>query len=77
VVAARTWNFGKAAAVHVPMERQFINDPVYWRERAKEARGMAEELTDAFAKQTMLDIARSYDNLAALTETRPASGSSN
>jgi hypothetical protein len=38
---------------------------------------MAEEFADAFAKPTMLDIARSYDNLAALTETRPVSESSN
>jgi len=37
---------------------------------------MAEKLADAFTKQTLLDIARSYDNLAALTETRPASSTS-
>lgn len=33
---------------------------------------MAEQLADAFAKQTLLDITRSYDDLAVLTETRPA-----
>jgi hypothetical protein len=58
------------------MERLSINDPAYWSERAREARSMAEELADAFAKQMMLDIARSYDNLAVLTETRPASETS-
>jgi len=58
------------------MKRASINDPAYWRERAKEARRLAEQLADAFTKQTMLDIARSYDNLAVLTETRPASETS-
>ena len=58
------------------MKRQSINDPAYWRERAAEARRVAEQLADAFAKQTMLDIARCYDNLATLTQTRPASEAS-
>jgi hypothetical protein len=43
-----------------------INDPGYWRERAREALRIAEELVDAAAKQMMLEIARSYDNLAVL-----------
>jgi len=60
----------------LPMNRLSINNPAYWRERAKEARRVAEQLADAFAKQTMLDIARSFDNLAVLTETRPASETS-
>jgi hypothetical protein len=58
------------------MKRSSINNPAYWRERADEVRRMAEKLADAFTKQTLLDIARSYDNLAALTETRPASSTS-
>ena len=37
---------------------------------------MAEQLADAFAKETVLDIARSYDTLAVLTETRPVSETS-
>ena len=65
------------AAVHIHMKRQSINDPAYWRGRAVEARRMAEQVADAFVKQTLLDIARSYDGLAALTETRPASKTSN
>jgi hypothetical protein len=58
------------------MRRLFINDPAYWRERAEKARRTAEQLADAFAKQTLLDIAHSYEKLAALTETRPASETS-
>jgi hypothetical protein len=64
------------AAVHIHMKRQSINDPAYWRGRAVEARRMAEQVADAFVKQTLLDIARSYDDLATLTETRPASKTS-
>jgi len=51
------------------MKQLPINDPEYWRERAEEARRIAEQLADAFSKQTMLEIAKSYDNLAALTRT--------
>jgi hypothetical protein len=57
-------------------KRPSINNPAYWRERAKEARRMAAELADSSDKQTMLDIARSYDRLAVLTESRPASNTS-
>ena len=71
-VAAYAWNSGMAAAVQFPMKRLSINDPAYWRERADETRRVAGQMADAFAKQTLLDIARYYDNLAALTETRPA-----
>ena len=49
------------------MKQLLINDPGYWRERAEEARRIAEELVDAVDKQTMLEIAASYENLAALT----------
>jgi len=55
------------------MKKLRINDPAYWRERAEEARRIAEQLADAAAKQTMLEIANSYDNLAVLTGTRAAS----
>jgi hypothetical protein len=50
------------------MKKLPINDPAYWRERADEARRSAEQLADAVAKQTMLEIANSYDNLAVLRE---------
>ena len=48
------------------MKKLPINDPAYWRERADEARRIAEQLADAVAKQTMLEIANSYDALAVL-----------
>ena len=65
-----TWNSGIAAAVLLPMKQLPINDPAYWRERAEEARRIAEQLADAVAKDMMLDIARSYDNLAKIAEER-------
>jgi hypothetical protein len=55
------------------MKQQPMNDPDYWRERAKEARRVAEQLSDEFSKQTMLKIAKSYDSLAALTRTNARS----
>jgi hypothetical protein len=70
MVAVRRWNFGKVAAVHTHMKRLPINDPAYWRECAQEARRIAEKLADAVAKQTMLEIARSYENLAEITESQ-------
>lgn len=54
------------------MRQPPINDPAYWRERAEEARRIAMELADPTSKETMLDIARSYDKLAKITEERPA-----
>ena len=51
------------------MKQLPINDPEYWRERAEEARRIADELVDAVDKQTMLEIAASYENLVALTRT--------
>jgi hypothetical protein len=36
----------------------------YWRDRAKEAREHAAQMTDMVSKNTMLGIAQSYDFLA-------------
>ena len=52
------------------MKQLPINDPAYWRERAEEARRIAEQLADAVAKDMMLDVARSYDKLAKIAEER-------
>ena len=34
-----------------------VNDPEYWHQRAKEARRLAERMSDETAKQTMLSVA--------------------
>jgi hypothetical protein len=54
------------------------NDPEHWRERAAEARALADKMTDAASKQAMMEIAEKYDQLAAraierLTQRPPQS----
>ena len=39
------------------MSASLINDPKHWRERAKEARAIADEMKDQEAKQMMFGIA--------------------
>ena len=55
------------------MPAYIINDPKHWRERAKEARAIADEMNDREAKQTMLGIARDYVRLAERAEARARS----
>jgi len=52
------------------MPASIINDPKHWRDRAKEARVIADEMNDRDAKQMMLGIARSYILLAERAEAR-------
>lgn len=49
-----------------------LKDPAHWRERAEEARRVAEALVDPKARQTMLEIAGSYERLAARALIRAA-----
>ena len=41
-----------------------INDPQYWRQRAKEARLLAERMPDETVKRTMLSVAEECDKFA-------------
>ena len=41
-----------------------VNDPEYWDQRAKEARRLAERMSDETAKQTMLMVAEECDKFA-------------
>jgi hypothetical protein len=54
-----------------------IDDPAYWRRCAVEARRTADQLDDPIAKKAMLDIAISYEQLAALAAARLAPKTSN
>jgi molecular chaperone GrpE (heat shock protein) len=47
-----------------------INDPKHWRERAEEARTVAEEIKDETSKRSMLRIAKDYEELARRAERR-------
>jgi hypothetical protein len=40
------------------------NDPEHWRQRAAEARKLANDMTDAVAKRAMLEVAEKYDRVA-------------
>jgi hypothetical protein len=40
------------------------DDPKYWSDLAEEARARAEESPESKNKQTLLDVARTYDNMA-------------
>jgi hypothetical protein len=42
----------------------FINDPEHWRQRAEEARALADQMNDEASKQAMLRIVADYDRLA-------------
>ena len=51
---------------HIP----YFNDFEHWRRRAKEARTLAERMSDTVAKATMLRIAADYDRLALRVAVR-------
>jgi hypothetical protein len=55
---------------HRAMVMALINDPSHWRDRAEEARRIAEDISDAEAKRMMLGIADGYDRLAQHAEQR-------
>ena len=44
------------------------DDPAFWRRRAKEARRDADKFDDPSVKETLLNIAKSYDSVADLVE---------
>ena len=52
------------------MSEALINDSEHWRDRAEEARGIAENMADPEANRMMLDIASGYDRLAEHAEKR-------
>jgi len=52
------------------MSLELLNNVKHWQDRAEEARIHAEQLADPEAKRMMLEIANSYDKIAARAEER-------
>jgi hypothetical protein len=46
------------------MSIPFLENPEYWRMRAKEARVLVEQLKDAHSKNVMRGIAKDYERMA-------------
>jgi hypothetical protein len=40
------------------------NDPQHWRDRAVEARALADRMTDPVGRKAMMEIAEKYEGLA-------------
>jgi hypothetical protein len=50
------------------LKKAFICDPEHWRNRAEEARILANEMNDSKTKDAMLRIADEYEHLARWVE---------
>jgi Arc/MetJ family transcription regulator len=49
-----------------------MEEPQHWRERAEQMIELADQASDAVAKETMLSIAAAYENLATRAAERLA-----
>ena len=47
-----------------------FDDPKHWRQRAEQARALAEQMSDAPSREMMLGIAKDYERLAERAEQR-------
>jgi hypothetical protein len=57
-----------------PMAKVPINDPKHWRERAREARTVADAMADEHSRKRMLRTAADYEELARRAEKRVKTG---
>jgi hypothetical protein len=51
-------------------DRKLIDDPKFWRSRAKKVRAAAEEMKDRHGKAIMNRIADDYESLAQYAQQR-------
>ena len=47
-----------------------LDDPKHWRDRADEARYVAEHMTDAESREVIFEIAAAFERLAKRAEER-------
>ena len=48
----------------------FVDNPEHWRQRAAEARAIADQLRDSQSKHDMEEVAKTYDRMAERAEER-------
>ena len=60
----------------MPQLPPIIYDAKHWRDRAEEARAMADQLADLPAKQAMLEVAVGYERLAQRATARKQAATS-
>jgi len=51
-------------------KRVAVNDPSYWAQRAQDTRRLASQMQDAVAKEALLAIAKTYERIGAIAQTR-------
>jgi hypothetical protein len=54
------------------MQPSPIEGPKHWRQRAQEARALAEQMHDTLCKDMMLRVANDYERIAKEIEEREA-----
>jgi hypothetical protein len=52
------------------MPSHIFDDPKHWRQRAEQARALAEQMSDPASREMMLGIAKDYERLAERAEQR-------
>jgi hypothetical protein len=73
IVKSRAAMLDRYTRLYNPMSvASHLNDPDHWRQRAKEARLVAEHMDDEALRQAMLSIADDYDRIAGRVALRQA-----
>jgi hypothetical protein len=52
------------------MPSHLFDDPKHWRQRAEQARALAEQMSDLASREMMLGIVKDYEQLAERAEQR-------
>jgi len=47
-----------------------VNDPSYWQQRAQDTRRLASQTHDAVTKEALLEIAKTYERIGAIAQSR-------
>jgi predicted Zn-dependent protease len=54
-----------------------LNDVQHWRDRARESRGLAEQMNDALAREMMFRVASNFERMAEQASSDKMKGKSN